>query len=44
MTKARTVGGVHTHTHTHTHTGNFIKNKIGSDTFISDIEMADYEK
>lgn len=40
MTKARTVGGVHTHTHT----GNFIKNKIGSDTFISDIEMTDYEK
>lgn len=42
MTKARTVGGVHTHTHTHT--GNFIKNKIGKNTFISDIEMTDYEK
>ncbi len=36
MTKAKTVGAVHTHTHTHTHTSNFIETIKGEDAFIID--------
>ena len=38
MTKAKTVGGVHTHTHTHTHTSNFREIKEGAKAFISSIK------
>ena len=43
MTKAKTVGGVHTHTHTHTHTGNFRKIEEGRNTFIKDKKKTDYK-
>ncbi len=36
MTKAKTVGAVHTHTHTHTHTSNFIEIIKGENAFIID--------
>lgn len=36
MTKARTVGGVHTHTHTHTNS--FREIKKGEKAFINDIK------
>ena len=36
MTKARTVGGVHTHTHTHTNS--FREIRKGEEAFINDIK------